>query len=77
MKRLIRFEGKDSSPASACRVRGATIMEPMAEEKVEAASPRGMMIPPASAMSAMASWLEGSLRVSRLADAVSLYTMKK
>ena len=62
------LDGKERSPASACRVLGATRMEPMAEEKVEAASPSGIIKPPAMAISPITSWLVGSLSASGLAD---------
>ena len=38
--------GKESSIARACNVRGATIMDPIADEIVDAASPKGIMMGP-------------------------------
>ena len=66
------LEGKERSPARACRVRGATSIEPMADEKVDAARPMGMIAFPARAISAITSCLDGSRRVSRLAEESSL-----
>ena len=46
--------------------------KPAAEEKVDAARPRGMIKRPPRAMSAMTSWFSGSRRVSRSAEDASL-----
>jgi hypothetical protein len=51
--------GRTRSPASAWRVRGATRIDPMADEIVAAASPRGMM-GPHRAMSDMMNWFVAS-----------------
>ena len=51
------FTGKMASPANAWRVRGATRMEPMADERVAAPRPMGM-IGPQRAILDMTSWSE-------------------
>jgi len=45
-QRLSLLAGNALSIASACRVLGATRIEPMAEEKVDAASPKGIIKAP-------------------------------
>ena len=52
---LILSEGNDSSCARACKVRGATIIDPKAEDIVEKASPRGMKNAPPIAIFAIMS----------------------
>src|SRR5690554_4396018 len=47
--------GIELSSAIACSVRGPTIIEPKAEEKVEAANPNGTIMLPKSAISAIIS----------------------
>ena len=47
------LDGKDLSIDNACSVRGATITEPIADEMVEAAKPKGIAILPPKAIFAM------------------------
>ncbi len=72
---LILREGNERSMASACKVRGATITEPTADDMVDAASPNGMATAPPTAIFAMISWCCN--RSSTDADRASLYTTKK
>ncbi len=48
--------GNILSDAIACKVRGATIIEPMAEEEVQAASPNGTTNQPNKAILDMINW---------------------
>ena len=70
-KRLSARLGEAESPPSACSVRGATRIEPIAEESVAQPRPIGM-IGPQSAMRAMTSW--SLARISAGAENASLNT---
>ena len=64
------FKGKEESRARACNVLGATITDPMAEDKVEAARPKGIIMTPSTAILDIISWLDNIS--SALADIASL-----
>ena len=49
-KLLSLFEGNETSLPKACKVRGATNMEPIAEERVDAPRPNGTIIAPPKAI---------------------------
>ena len=72
---LIFLPGNDLSTANACMVRGATKMEPNADENVDAASPNGIITTPKMAMSDIMSWL--FTISSGEAEMASLYITKK
>jgi len=55
IKKLKFLKGNEASPPSACSVRGATIIDPMAEDIVEAANPSGITMGPHSAILLMTS----------------------
>lgn len=73
----IRFslpEEKDLSAPSACKVRGAKRMEPSEDDKVEAARPRGIAIPPNTAILLIMSCSFN--KSSGLADTDSFHTTR-
>src|SRR5690554_5749739 len=72
---LIFLEGKDLSVAKVCKVRGATMTAPKAEDMVAAANPKGTTMNPNTAMSDIIICLLA--KSLGLAETANLYATKK
>ena len=75
-KPLTFCEGNILSRAIACKVRGATIIEPSAEEIVAAANPKGIIHQPCHAMWLICNCVV-SAKASGLAETANFHAIKR